>query len=171
MVFQRSSGHTPLTISGRWPQIERKNHNLFWKMHWGKHLYMDIIILLPYKRHSWVLKTRLHRESLHPTVTIKKWNTLGNKTKNLIKFSCWPGKTKHKNLNEDAICDIVVFILHWFVANLMEPIFPASCVHWNSCSVLVACGAGFLDLTACPFHNERWGDICFHRQQLSFCKR
>lgn len=119
------------------------------------------------------IKNRTSQRVLTSHCDYIKWNTIGNKTKNLIKFSCWPGKTKQtkKNLNEDAIYDVVMFILHCFVANLMEPIFPASCVHWNSCSVLVACGAAFLDLTACPFHNERWGDICFHRQQLSFCKR
>lgn len=49
---------------------KKKKHNLFWKMHWGKHLYMDIIILLPYTRHSWVLKTRHPRESSHHIVTI-----------------------------------------------------------------------------------------------------
>lgn len=44
-----------------------KKRIIFWKMHWGKHLYMNIIILLPYTRHSRVLKTRLPRESSHPT--------------------------------------------------------------------------------------------------------
>lgn len=127
-------------------------------------------------------QTPLHEHNYTATL-YKTLASIKNKTSQRVLTSHWrklkillssvvdQAKKKKKKLNEDAIYDIVMFILHCFVANLMEPIFPALCVHWNSCSVLVACGAGVLDLTACPFHNERWGDICFHRQQLSFCKR